>query len=131
MVRAICYAMQVEAHGGLDRPTRRRLRQLVSEMQGGKAPLEMPSRIKPGTRLIREWHGAIHEVLVLEEGLAYRGRIHRSLSAIATEITGTSWNGHAFFGLRRHGRRAASPRDGCGGVQAKQRAHAVPEPGDG
>lgn len=131
MVRAICYAMQVEAHGGLDRPTQRRLEQLVAEMQSGKAPTEAAFRIKPGTRLIREWHGEIHEVVVLEEGFVFRGRVHRSLSAIAREITGTSWNGHAFFGLRRRGERAASNDDASGDAQPTQRVPAVSEPGDG
>ena len=32
---------------------------------------------------------------------AWRGRTFRSLSAVATAIAGTRWNGPRFFGLRR------------------------------
>jgi len=54
----------------------------------------------PGALLVREWEGLAHEVEVRPEGFAYRGRTYRSLSAIAKEITGTSWNGFTFFGLK-------------------------------
>ena len=37
-------------------------------------------------------------------GYLYAGRRWTSLSPIALEITGTKWNGPAFFGLRRKGR---------------------------
>jgi hypothetical protein len=42
---------------------------------------------------------------VVEEGFEYQDRRYRSLSAIAREVTGTRWNGFAFFGLtgRHHG----------------------------
>ena len=51
--------------------------------------------------MFREWHGETHEVLVLEEGFAWRGETYPSLSAIARCITGAHWNGWAFFGLKR------------------------------
>lgn len=37
-------------------------------------------------------------VRVLQEGFEYEGKIYRSLSAIAREVTGTKWNGFLFFG---------------------------------
>lgn len=52
-----------------------------------------------GTRLHREHRGVAHEVEILDSSFRYRGREYRSLSAIAREITGTAWNGFAFFGL--------------------------------
>ena len=55
----------------------------------------------PGTRLIREWQGQIHQVTVLESEYDYRGRCYKSLSAIARQITGTAWSGPLFFGLRK------------------------------
>jgi hypothetical protein len=58
------------------------------------------ARFIPGTILVREWGGDRHEVRVLESGFEYRGMPYRSLSALARLITGTSWNGPAFFGLR-------------------------------
>ena len=50
-------------------------------------------RIKPGTRLIRTWRNVTHEVMVLNDGFAWNGERHTSLSTIAKTITGTSWNG--------------------------------------
>ena len=48
--------------------------------------------------------GAFLDVTVLDDGFEYDGQVYRSLSAIAKEITGTVWNGPAFFGLRKGGR---------------------------
>jgi hypothetical protein len=42
----------------------------------------------------------VHEVEVQEDGFVYAGRRYASLSKIASEITGTRWNGPRFFGLR-------------------------------
>jgi len=52
-----------------------------------------------GTSLVREFGGLAHEVEVQVNGFSYRGRSYQSLSAIAKEITGTAWNGFAFFRL--------------------------------
>ena len=45
---------------------------------------------------------AVDRPLVVDDpdGFAWDGRKFRSLSAIAKAITGTNWNGHAFFGLK-------------------------------
>ena len=56
--------------------------------------------LMPGTRLVREWQGKTHHVLVQPGGFEFAGRRFRSLSAIAKEITGTVWSGPMFFGLR-------------------------------
>lgn len=59
-----------------------------------------PSAITPGTRLLREWQGRTHHVVTVSGGFEYDGRVWRSLTAIAREITGVSWSGPLFFGLR-------------------------------
>lgn len=70
-------------------------------------PVLKPSRpaplLSPGTRLLREWKGATHEVLVLPhgQGFQYQGATFTSLTKIATTITGTPWSGPAFFGVKR------------------------------
>jgi hypothetical protein len=53
----------------------------------------------PGTEIVRVFKGRRVVVRVLEDGFEYDGRRFRSLSAIATEVTGTRWNGFLFFGL--------------------------------
>jgi hypothetical protein len=55
----------------------------------------------PGALLNRKWKGRTVLVEVLAEGFRYETRHYSSLSAIATEVTGTRWNGLAFFGLTR------------------------------
>ena len=54
-------------------------------------------------RLLREWQGVMHEVIVLESSVRYRGKLWLSLSAVAREITGARWSGPKFFGLRPRG----------------------------
>lgn len=57
--------------------------------------------LKPGTQLIRSWKGKTHTVLVKANGFDFQGRLYTSLSQIANDITGTRWNGHVFFGLKK------------------------------
>lgn len=58
---------------------------------------------RSGTRLVREWHGTVHEVTVIEGGYMWNGQTFRSLSKIATAITGVRWSGPRFFGLKGAG----------------------------
>ena len=75
----------------------------VQSSHGGQfRPKVRANRILPaGTRLIREWQGIHHEVIVLPDGFLWQGQIHASLSVIAQKMTGTKWNGWIFFGLKR------------------------------
>jgi hypothetical protein len=95
MEKAIAYNVQVKAFGGLSARIKRSLR-AAAKVDGSSTLRRLPSR---GTRLVREWHGALHEVEVMEDGYLWRGARHRSLSAIARAITGTKWSGPRFFGL--------------------------------
>ncbi len=74
----------------------------TAESEGQASPrYSTPFRkIKPGTRLLREWHGVVHEVIVLESSVLYCEKNWPSLSAVAREITGTRWSGPRFFGLK-------------------------------
>ena len=58
-------------------------------------------RIKPGARLVREWHGRTYSVIATEEGFQFEGKVYRSLTGIAREITGAGWSGPRFFGLAK------------------------------
>lgn len=100
MVPFLAYRMQEEAYGGLKPSTRCELRRIAQGFKrSGSAKLKVRPRIKPGTRLVRHWRGASHEVTVTEAGYEYRGTSYNSLSKIACKITGTRWSGPAFFGL--------------------------------
>ena len=100
LLRALAYHEQEQAQGGLRPTTRRRLARAAMELGSERKPGAGPLATKAGTRLLREWQGVIHEVIVLEEGVRYRGQTWRSLSAVAREITGARWSGPLFFGLK-------------------------------
>jgi len=61
----------------------------------------------PGTLLTRKWKGRSILVEVLAKGFRFDNRHYPSLSAIAVAVTGTRWNGLAFFGLTGKDRRDA------------------------
>jgi hypothetical protein len=103
MKRVLAYDLQARVHGGLSKAVQRRLASLAGtlEQTGGDVMTTPALRLKPGARLVREWHGRTHTVLVQERGYAYDGRSFRSLSQIARQITGVRWSGPRFFGLVR------------------------------
>ena len=100
LVRAIAYQLQERAFGGLGPSTRRRFDRVAADLAAGRNPAPLATKIKHGTRLLREWQGRVHEVIVLEKGVEYRDKSWPSLSAVAREITGTRWSGPRFFGLK-------------------------------
>lgn len=97
LVRAIAYKLQEQALGGLKPATRK---YLSAVLQGNVTSVPVSPAIKPGTRLIREWHGRIHEVIIADAGVHYNGKAYGSLSEVALIITGVKWSGPAFFGLK-------------------------------
>ena len=101
LVRMLAYKIQEQAFGGLSTAARKRLRELAAAFnRNSEIPPAMATRLKPGTRLIREWQGKTHQVTVAEGSFEYRGSRYSSLSEIARLITGTRWSGPLFFGLR-------------------------------
>lgn len=102
LLRGITYKMQERALGGLSKSLLRRLTSdPTATLSGPRRGAVPPIAVKPGTRLVREWRGATHSVLVHVDGVEWRGKRYRSLSVVAREITGTHWSGPRFFGLRR------------------------------
>jgi hypothetical protein len=57
----------------------------------------------PGTVLTRQYKGRTVVVTILPNGFEYEGKVYRSLSAVATAVTGTHWNGYHFFNLLQRG----------------------------
>ena len=120
LARVLAYRIQAAAFGDLDRATLRRLREMKGEaLESGQArpfanrgPTTREGvRLSSGALLVREWNGRIERVMVLDEGYAWNGGVYSSLSQAAKAITGTNWNGHRFFGLKRV-RNAISRRKG-------------------
>ena len=104
LIRGIGYRLQEIQHGGLGKSTRRKLKTLAKmfRTEGRVAP-DPGLSLKPGVRLVREWHGRTHTVTVTEDGFEYAGMTYPSLTKIAHKITGTHWSGPRFFGLMHSG----------------------------
>jgi len=99
--RAIAWKRQSRIHGGLPTSTRKTIDGAIAQLEKN-GRLDVASlHLKPGTRLVRRWHGSVHHVLVLDDGFEHDGRRYQSLSQIARAITGAQWSGPRFFGLRR------------------------------
>ena len=97
LLRGIAYKVQEDAFGGLSKAILRKLQPTEASPEKKRSP--RPS-FKPGTRLVREWHGVSHTVVVLNDGVEWRGQHFRSLSVVAREITGAHWSGPRFFGIK-------------------------------
>lgn len=106
LIKFLSYRIQERAHGGLSESTRKRLNELAHKLDTNpRAELSGAPRIKPGTRLIRDWRGHSHSVTVCQNGYEYNGKRYSSLSEVARLITGTRWSGPLFFGLKgSHGK---------------------------
>jgi hypothetical protein len=98
MVPILAYRIQEKAFGGLRESTARKLREFAEDSTSELKPAIRP---KTGTRYVREYHGRLHEVTVLDDVYEYEGSTYRSLTEITKQITGSKWSGPAFFGVTR------------------------------
>ncbi len=97
----VAWKLQERVYGGFSAAMKCRLAELAKTMdEKGDLAKTRAVQLKPGVKLVREWRGETHDVLVLEDGFQWRGQRWRSLSAIAREISGTHWSGPRFFGLQ-------------------------------
>lgn len=93
MRQLLAWRVQADAFGGLDADTRRLLAR--------SGPVEAEGKhLGVGARLTRQWQGREVTVVVEEKGFRWEGMLFPSLSAAATAIAGSRWNGPRFFGLR-------------------------------
>lgn len=122
LLRALAYELQLRTLPGLLKADEAVLSHsiAVTNTEGLRAPADPASApplpksrpkvaLVPGSRLVREWNGKTYTVSVIEEGFIYQNRTWSSLSAIATDITGTRWSGPKFFGLHDKPSMTASP----------------------
>jgi Protein of unknown function (DUF2924) len=95
----IGYKLQEQRLGGINRSARSLLHQIAARSVAGREKKPLPRKLTPGTRLVRDWHGVGHTVMVLDDGFEYAGTRWNTLTAVARAITGAHWNGPLFFGL--------------------------------
>jgi Protein of unknown function (DUF2924) len=104
LTQLIAWELQAQAFGGLE-PAAQRYLLSIGKANAASDAMEQPRTstpaLRPGVKLIRMWRGVTHHVTVIERGFVWQDRTYKSLSMIAREITGTSWSGPAFFGLRK------------------------------
>ena len=91
----LSWRLQARVYGGLGAAMRRKLRRRTTADPVSAIDLEI------GIKLCREWQGKTYDVEVVDGGFRWQDQTYASLSATATAITGTRWNGPKFFGLRK------------------------------
>ena len=96
----IAYRLQEKEIGGLSSAHVREMARLAKQAAKGTLSVEPAASLKVGSRLVRDWHGEPHQVLIRDDGFVYRDKLYRSLTPIARDITGSNWSGPRFFGLK-------------------------------
>ena len=97
LLAMVAWHQQAQECGGLTHRTEAALRQFKKSRPTPKTDLCLPA----GTVLLKTYRGTRYTVTVQSDGFTFEGTVYPSLSEIARRITGTRWNGPAFFGLRR------------------------------
>src|SRR3984893_3331924 len=101
LIRGITYKLQERAYGGLSTAIARKLERAAAGPPSRRAAKPTPPiSLKPGTRLVREWRGVTHMVLIHADGIEWRGQRYHSLSVVAQKITGARGSAPRFFGQR-------------------------------
>jgi Protein of unknown function (DUF2924) len=79
LTRGISYKLQERAYGGLSTATARKLERASADPLGrGAVKPAPPISLKSGTRLVREWRGVTHTVLIHADGTKIQGcRYHK------------------------------------------------------
>ena len=106
----LAWDVQVVLSGGETAEARRAWRRAIRARTYPRSPKShrdsVPGKISEGTRILKDWGGATHEVQLTEGGgVTWSGQNYSSLSAVARAMTGTNRNGPRFFGLREGGKR--------------------------
>ena len=100
MISKLAYRIQELAYGGIDDATENKIKAAAKEISKTKKAPTRKFCPMIGTKIVKEYKGANHEVFVIPDGFSYCGEVYNSLSAVAGKITGTKWNGVKFFNLR-------------------------------
>ena len=123
LFKRLAWRIQELKYGGLSERAKRRAEEIANDLDARFLPPRknrgaetspheiLPMNVQntganptPGTIFTRDYCGETHQVTVLERGFEHQGKVYRSLSGVATAITGTQWNGYLFFGLKKRGK---------------------------
>src|SRR3954452_17276030 len=89
---------QSDINSGFNRSLKR-LGELAENPEAMGPPPDPAASLRPGAKLMRQWHGRTHVFVVTNTGFDYAGLSYGSLTQIAKLITGAHWSGPRFFGL--------------------------------
>jgi ABC-type cobalt transport system substrate-binding protein len=107
----IAYRIQELEYGGLPEEAQNKAKELTQEYDPinnkalrpnctMKQSMLRDKRLPvPGTLITKNYKGANIQVKVLEKDFEYNGKVYKTLTKIAKEITGSHWNGYLFFSL--------------------------------
>jgi hypothetical protein len=102
---SLAWDIQTARQGRESAKTKRDWSRIIREREkvgsSGSVGPSLVSPVRDGTRLLKEWGGKTHEVMVTSDGAIWNGERYSSLSALARAMTGTNRNGPKFFGLRQ------------------------------
>ena len=108
----IAYRIQELEYGGLPAEAKNKVKELAQEYDPINNKALRPdngvenrcvSRDRrlplPGTIITKNYKGTDIRVKILEKGFEYNGKVYKSLTAIAKEVTGSHWNGYLFLNM--------------------------------
>ena len=111
LIKKIAYRLQETVCGGLSYEAKSQIAKFIEKYDpiNNKA-LRSDATIKrnisrdrrlpiPGTLITKNYKGTDIRVKILEKGFECNGKIYRTLTAIAKEVTGSHWNGYLFFNM--------------------------------
>ncbi len=99
--RGIAWKFQSRVHGDLPNGIGRSMDLSAERLRRGEGLVGRVASLRAGSRLVREWGGKTHHVIVLDDGFEHDGRRYSSLTQIASAITGVHWSGPVFFGVKK------------------------------
>ncbi|MGN0023361.1 MAG: DUF2924 domain-containing protein [Elusimicrobiaceae bacterium] len=69
--------------------------------QAAHASVRPKAALEVGSKMVRSYQGTKYEVEIIPQGYLYKHKTYKSLSGVAKAITGKSWNGNVFFGVKK------------------------------
>jgi hypothetical protein len=112
--KEIAYRLQESVYGGLSEVAKTRLEQLikvynpinntllrkVKNPNGSRIKANRDRRLPvPGSIITKIYKGNTLKVKVLDKGFEYESEFYKTLSQVASTVTGNHWNGYLFFNL--------------------------------